>query len=207
MPHRYILGILNNIHNRSINSATPNGPEKHSRILEDEKILKKIHVHWIVYLPTLIAGGICVSLFMIALIYSYSLGTKLNVTHEVVVILFLLLFAIVFSFLINSLIFSWFNFYLLTDHRLIHISLDKNFTYQAEEYFLARIKYIDSRRLGLFSMLLNYGEIDIDLDIGNGGYDCIMRRIPRPTEVTTLINNLIEKKYGNIQNNQHGNTH
>lgn len=207
MPHRYILGILNNIHNRSINSATPNGPGKHSRILEDEKILKKIHVHWIVYIPAMLAAAVSASLFLILLIYSNSLAAKVGLAPEVIVVSAFVIFSFIFTAVANNLIFTWYNFYILTDHRLIHIRLEKNFTYQAEEYFLMRIKYLDSRRLGLFSMLLNYGEVDIDLDIGNGSYDCIMKRVPNPTQITTQMNQLIEKKYGNIQSHQLNATH
>lgn len=207
MPHRYVIGILKNIHDRFAAILKVTDKETHSRILSDEKILEKIHVHWIVYIPALIAIVVSISAFSLLLLYSSVISAKIGIPNNVTIISIMLIFSFIFTAILSNLMYTWYNFYLLTDHRLIHVHLEKNFTYQAEEFFLARIKYIDSRRLGLFSMLLNYGEVDIDLDIGNGGYDCIMKRVPHPTQITKKMNNLIERKYGSVQSHQLGTTY
>jgi hypothetical protein len=161
------------------------------KLVQNEILIKKIRMHWIVQIPPMLIFLCTIGLSVIAIMYHAQIVKVLNLAWYSWMTIVLVLFAIAVAIISNTFLIWFYNYYVVTTHRIIHFWIKNGFHYEAEEIMLDRVKYIDVHRPSLFALILNYGHLELGVDLNTETSIFKLKWIKSPHKIMHELNKVM----------------
>ncbi len=157
---------------------------------ENEKIELLLRRHWVTNLPWM--SLFLIGLFVPALLANIDSLLGLNLISQIPVNLFINFLIIWFLFLtayaIESLLFWYFNIYIVTNLNIISISFRSLLSKEITQSRLDDIQGVSSKMKGVFSSLFNFG--DVIVETAAKEREIRFLSVPKPDVVADRIQDL-----------------
>ncbi len=159
--------------------------------LAGETIMHRVRMHWIVHVPAIMIFGVFSGITVALTIYHQAFTEMLNLAPHSWISIVLVLFVLSSAIISNSFLIWFYNYYIITDCRIMHFRIKNGFHYEAEEIMLDRIKYVDVRRPSLIALIINYGHLELGVDLNTDISIFRIRWIKSPHQLMHDLNKII----------------
>lgn len=153
---------------------------------KNETILLVLRAHPVTLVPKVVVI-IIATIFPLILSPLFSLAS-LSATQLLFIIFFY--YALVVSYTLTVLFFWYFNLGIITSQRIVDIDVINLLNTQVTATLIGRVEEVDNKTLGLLSAWFDYGNVFVQTAGNDPNVE--FERVPRPTHVVALINNLMK---------------
>lgn len=159
--------------------------------IDNEIVLEKVRMHWIVHLPALIVFSGILTISLLLANYHEQFTSFFNLSHNSWITIVLTLFSISIAILSKTILLWLYNYYIVTNCRILHCRIQNGFHYEAEEIMLDRVKYVEVNRPGLLALIINFGHLELGVDLNAKISIFRLKWIKAPHKLMHQLNEII----------------